>query len=138
MVTRIGLGMACGRKRPAIDACEAGCLKFNWKMNRASSVFGRVTAAGREAQLAGAQKNPLERIHAVLDALEAAVDARLDRDAEHAEAEAEVQRMNVDRARLAQELDTAEARAERLAEVNREVSRRLVSAMETIRAVIDR
>lgn len=66
------------------------------------------------------------------------MDTRLDREAEFADADAEVQRMNVDRARLAQELDTAEARAERLSEVNREVSRRLVAAMETIRAVIDR
>jgi hypothetical protein len=80
----------------------------------------------------------LDRVTALLDALEAAVEARLDREAEFADADAEVQRMNVDRARLAQELDTAEARAERLSEVNREVSRRLVAAMETIRAVIDR
>jgi hypothetical protein len=80
----------------------------------------------------------LDRITAALDALEAAVETRLERDDEHAEADAEVQRMNVDRARLAQELDAAEAKAERLAEVNREVSRRLVSAMETIRAVLDK
>jgi Domain of unknown function (DUF4164) len=85
-----------------------------------------------------AERNPIDRMHAALTALETAVDARLERDAEHAEADAEVQRMNVDRARLAQELDTAEARSERLAEVNREVSRRLVAAMETIRAVLDR
>jgi Domain of unknown function (DUF4164) len=87
---------------------------------------------------AGAQPTPLERVSAALDALELMLDARLDREADYAEADAEVQRMNVDRARLAQELDTAEARAERLGEVNREVSRRLVAAMETIRAVIDR
>ena len=43
-----------------------------------------------------------------------------------------------DRSRLAQELDQAEFRANRLEEVNREVSRRLVTAMETIRAVLDR
>ena len=40
--------------------------------------------------------------------------------------------------RLAQELDQSEFRANRLEEVNREVSRRLVTAMETIRAVLDR
>jgi hypothetical protein len=34
--------------------------------------------------------------------------------------------------------DGSEARAERLEEANREVSRRLVTAMETIRAVLDR
>ena len=79
-----------------------------------------------------------DRLQQALDALEAAVDLRLEREGDYAEADAEVQRLNVDRARLAQELDTAEARSDRLLEVNREVSRRLVSAMETIRAVIDR
>ena len=52
--------------------------------------------------------------------------------------ETEVQRMNADRSRLAQELDNSEARAERLEDANKEVSRRLVTAMETIRAVLDR
>ena len=46
--------------------------------------------------------------------------------------------MNADRAKLATELDNSEARAERLEEANKEVSRRLVTAMETIRAVLDR
>jgi hypothetical protein len=62
----------------------------------------------------------------------------VEKERDYSEAEAEVQRMGADRARLAQEIDKAEARAERLAEVNREVSRRLVAAMETIRAVLDR
>ena len=52
--------------------------------------------------------------------------------------EGEVKRVHVDRARLAQELDQSQFRANRLEEVNREVSRRLVTAMETIRAVLDR
>ena len=34
--------------------------------------------------------------------------------------------------------DASEARAERLENANKEVSRRLVTAMETIRAVLDR
>ena len=78
----------------------------------------------------------IDRIQTALSALESAFDTRLERDGDYAEADAEVQRMNVDRARLAQELDAAEAKSERLAEVNREVSRRLVSAMESIRAVL--
>jgi len=49
-----------------------------------------------------------------------------------------VRRTHADRSRLAQELDQSEFRANRLEEVNREVSRRLVTAMETIRAVLDR
>lgn len=80
----------------------------------------------------------LDRLSRAIEALEAAVDARLEEESDFSEAEAEVQRMGADRARLAQEIDKAEARAERLAEVNREVSRRLVTAMESIRAVLDR
>jgi hypothetical protein len=37
-----------------------------------------------------------------------------------------------------QELDAAQDSSNRLEEANREVSRRLVTAMETIRAVLDR
>ena len=73
-----------------------------------------------------------------MDALDNAVVARLEHEQDYTEAEAEVQRMNADRARLAQELDNSEARGERLEEANKEVSRRLVTAMETIRAVLDR
>lgn len=83
-------------------------------------------------------KEAIGRLAKAVGMLEAAADNRLEREQDFAEAEAEVQRMGADRARLAQEIDKAEARAERLAEVNREVSRRLVTAMETIRAVLDR
>lgn len=78
------------------------------------------------------------RLGRAIDALDDAVAARLDREQDYAEAEAEVQRLNADRARLAQELDSSEARGDRLEEANKEVSRRLVTAMETIRAVLDR
>lgn len=80
----------------------------------------------------------LERLDKALNTLEQAVDVRLDKEGDFAEAEEEVQRMNADRSKLAQELDQSEARAERLEAANREVSRRLVTAMETIRAVLDR
>ncbi|MDF1600567.1 DUF4164 domain-containing protein [Mesorhizobium sp. YIM 152430] len=78
------------------------------------------------------------RLGAAVDALESAVAARLESDQDYQEADAEAQRMNADRSRLAQELDASEARAERLEDANKEVSRRLVTAMETIRAVLDR
>ena len=81
----------------------------------------------------------LERLAGAMDALEAAAEARLTQQSpDYGDAEAEVQRMNADRSRLAQELDGAQARAVRLADANKEVSRRLVTAMETIRAVLDR
>ncbi|MCO5161870.1 MAG: DUF4164 domain-containing protein [Mesorhizobium sp.] len=83
-------------------------------------------------------KEVINRLGKAITALEDAVVARLERDQDYAEAEAEVQRMNADRAKLAQELDASEARAERLEGANKEVSRRLVTAMETIRAVLDR
>jgi hypothetical protein len=78
------------------------------------------------------------RLGKAMDQLEQAATARLEHEADYSEAEAEVQRMNSDRSRLAQELDASESRAERLEEANKEVSRRLVTAMETIRAVLDR
>jgi hypothetical protein len=83
-------------------------------------------------------KEVIVRLGKAIEALESAVIARLGHDQDYSEAEAEVQRMNADRSRLAQELDNSEARAERLEEANKEVSRRLVTAMETIRAVLDR
>ena len=78
------------------------------------------------------------RLGKAMDALEQAAASRFEQEQDFREAEAEVQRMNADRSRLAQELDNSEGRAERLEEANKEVSRRLVTAMETIRAVLDR
>ena len=83
-------------------------------------------------------REAIARLSKAIEALEDSVAARLDQAQDYSEAEAEVQRMNADRSRLAQELDSSEARAERLEEANKEVSRRLVTAMETIRAVLDR
>ncbi len=83
-------------------------------------------------------KEVLARLGRAMDLLESAVAARIEREQDYSEAEAEAQRLNADRARLAQELDNSEARGERLEDANKEVSRRLVTAMETIRAVLDR
>ncbi|WP_208435353.1 DUF4164 family protein [Bartonella phoceensis] len=52
--------------------------------------------------------------------------------------EEEIQRMNADRSHLAQALDKAEAQVERLETANKEVSKRLIKAMEAIRVIIDR
>jgi hypothetical protein len=83
-------------------------------------------------------KEVIGRLSRAIETLEQAVGLRLEREQDYSEAEAEVQRMNADRAKLASELDNSEARGERLEEANKEVSRRLVTAMETIRAVLDR
>ncbi|WP_332065770.1 DUF4164 domain-containing protein [Bartonella sp. CB189] len=80
----------------------------------------------------------LEQLEKALRTLEIAVinrNAVIDKNNEWEE---EIQQMNADRSRLAQELDKTEAHIERLEEVNKEVSKRLIKAMETIRIVIDR
>jgi chromosome segregation ATPase len=83
-------------------------------------------------------KQVLDQMNRAIIALEKSVEARIEQDGNYAEAEEEVQRLNADRSRLAQELDNSEAKSERLTAANKEVSRRLVTAMETIRAVLDR
>jgi predicted nuclease with TOPRIM domain len=83
-------------------------------------------------------KQVLDRMNRAIAAMEEAVASKAEQDVNYAEAEEEVQRLNADRSRLAQELDNSEARGERLTSANKEVSRRLVTAMETIRAVLDR
>lgn len=78
------------------------------------------------------------RLDKALAALAHALSRRSEREAELLDVEAEVQRMGADRSRLAESLDNAEARSKRLEDTNREVSRRLVNAMESIRNVLDR
>lgn len=80
----------------------------------------------------------IDRLESALKTLEEAVGNGNDRSCDNSELEEEIQQMNADRSRLAQELDTSESRAERLEQANKEVSRRLITAMETIRAVVDR
>jgi chromosome segregation ATPase len=83
-------------------------------------------------------KTVIEDLRLAIASLDNIVEARMERERANEDAESEVRRVHVDRSRLAQELDQAQFRANRLEEVNREVSRRLVTAMETIRAVLDR
>ena len=83
-------------------------------------------------------KSALETLNKALSKLENAVDRKAENSRNAQESAAELNRMLTDRSRLAQELDQAENRSNRLEEANREVSRRLVTAMETIRAVLDR
>ncbi len=48
-----------------------------------------------------------------------------------------MQRIGEDRTQLAAKLDQAEAHGSRLEDVNKDVSRRLVAAMESIRTVLE-
>ncbi|AMM85450.1 DUF4164 domain-containing protein [Martelella sp. AD-3] len=85
----------------------------------------------------GRLQNALEALEKALSGLESAVDARTEKLQNREDLENEVRIVHEDRAGLARELDQAQFRANRLEEVNREVSRRLVTAMETIRSVLD-
>lgn len=79
----------------------------------------------------------LGRLTAALETLESAAERRFEADRSTAELEEEIARLGEDRSSLAQDLDAEKARSTRLEETNREVSRRLVAAMESIRAVLD-
>ena len=79
----------------------------------------------------------LGRLTAALETLETALERRFETDRSNAELEEEVARLAEDRSGLAQTLDQEKARGNLLEETNREVSRRLVAAMESIRSVLD-
>ena len=80
----------------------------------------------------------LTRLNQALDGLDKTVEATIEERSKTHNADQQVQRMSDDRAKIARELDSAEARANRLKDVNCEVSRRLVSAMEMVRGVLDK
>lgn len=79
----------------------------------------------------------LGRLTAALEALEGATERRFQNERSEMELEEEIVRLAEDRSQLGQTLDQEKARADLLEETNREVSRRLVAAMESIRSVLD-
>ena len=79
----------------------------------------------------------LSRFNGALTSLEGTINGHLEGQRSIQDAEDEVQSINSDREVLAESLDKSEARAARLENINIEVSRRLVTAMEAIRGVID-
>ena len=76
------------------------------------------------------------RLQAALDGLESAVDAKLEATARSGALADQVHMLDVDRARLASDLDHAAARSKSLETTNREIAQRLDVAMESIRSVI--
>jgi len=78
----------------------------------------------------------VKRVDDALDALDAALEARLDTDRRGGAFTEQVHVFNIDRSRLASELDEARARARELETSNREATRRIDEAMSAIRAVI--
>jgi septal ring factor EnvC (AmiA/AmiB activator) len=83
---------------------------------------------------------PLERatrrLNAALDMLEAAVNRRHDEDRQRDALEAQLQAYGSDRSRLAAELDQVRAHSTDLEAANREVSRRLERAVDSILTVL--
>lgn len=79
----------------------------------------------------------MSRLSRAMDGLEAAVNRRADADESLLSLQQELQALGEDRSELAQSLDKVKGRADRLEEVNQEVSRRLVKAMETIRTILE-
>jgi hypothetical protein len=78
----------------------------------------------------------VRRLEAALQGLEQAVDDRLSRAVGADGLAEEVQMLTSDRARLAETLDQVQAHAGKLETINRDVSRRLDKAIETIREVL--
>ena len=78
-----------------------------------------------------------KRLALALDALEAALQRRREADRGEEALAAQLQALGTDRARLAADLDSQAARTTRLETTNREVARRLDTAIDTIRSVIE-
>jgi len=78
-----------------------------------------------------------KRLQAALDALEGAIERRLERDQGQAALASQVHAFDSDRSRLAEQLDAAVARARRLEIANREVAQQLDDAIATIRAIVE-
>ncbi len=78
----------------------------------------------------------IKRLTDALNALEGAVELRLEDDGRRGTLDEQLHAFSVDRSRLASELDGAEARSRQLSTINHEAARRLDEAMNAIRAVI--
>ena len=78
-----------------------------------------------------------KRLALALDALAATIERRRDADAGTQTLSAQLHELGSDRSRLASELDAALARVRSLENVSRDVTRRLDTAMDTIRSLLE-
>jgi len=78
-----------------------------------------------------------KRLARALDALEAAVDQRLETDRHAVRLSDQLHAFDHDRAKLACDLDAQTARVRQLENANRDIARRLDAAMDNIRSVLD-
>jgi hypothetical protein len=77
------------------------------------------------------------RLAQALDALDAAVERRIEIDRSRAILVEQMHALDADRAKLAADLDKETAKARKLETVNRDIARRLDTAMENIRHVLE-
>jgi hypothetical protein len=77
------------------------------------------------------------RLNQALNALEAAVERRLEIDRSRTALFEQVHALDADRSKLASDLDGQLAKVRRLEVANRDIARRLDAAMENVRQVLD-
>ncbi len=78
------------------------------------------------------------RLTLALDALEAALERRLDAERSELKLADELHAASADRSRLAADLDAQTARARRLESANRDIARRLEAAIANVSSVLDK
>jgi chromosome segregation ATPase len=98
-----------------------------------SGANGGVTSGANSGAIEAATK----RLMLALDGLEAATERRRELDQAEQGLVDQLHALGADRSRLAAELDAATARARSLETTNHEIARRLDTAIETIRSVIE-
>lgn len=79
----------------------------------------------------------VKRLAMALDALDAAVDRRVEADRSEDMLAAQVQTLGIDRTKLAASLDGETARSRKLEAANREIAARLDAAIASIQSVLD-
>ena len=77
------------------------------------------------------------RLALAMDALEAAVERRRDASRAQLDMSEQIHALGSDRSRLASDLDSAAARIKSLETTNREIARRLDTAIESVRGVLE-
>jgi septal ring factor EnvC (AmiA/AmiB activator) len=107
------------------------------KFEACTAPFGRRDHEGRAMNDQTSIEAAAKRLAQALDTLEAAVERRREADRGQSRLEDQVQALGADRSRLASELDSQAARARKLESTNRDIARRLDTAMENIRSVLD-
>jgi hypothetical protein len=85
----------------------------------------------------GAIDAATRRLTLALEALDAAVDRRIEMERSRAILTEQVHALDADRSRLAADLDSQAARARRLETANRDIASRLDAAMQNVRSVLD-